>query len=216
MLLPFARPAGLVVRELPAETLVYDLERNKAHCLNRAAALVWRHCDGQTTAAEMARVLREEFGGSADEAPVRLALEQLSRRHLLEQPLPAEPDRRGRRDALRKLAALGAVPLVITLAARSASNAASVSSSCVVAGFLCVVGILQNGRCVPTGNFQPAGTACGSGGQVCNAQGACGCPPRKTECNGTCTDLSSDPLNCGTCGTVCPTGQTCVVGACIT
>ena len=46
--LPAARTSGLVVRELAEETLVYDEERHRAHCLNRTAALVWRHCDGKT------------------------------------------------------------------------------------------------------------------------------------------------------------------------
>ena len=77
MQLPAARQAGLVVRELPGETLVYDLENNKAHCLNGTAALVWRRCDGQTTVAELAQTLHEELGLPADEVPVRLALEQL-------------------------------------------------------------------------------------------------------------------------------------------
>jgi hypothetical protein len=46
MYLPQARTEGLTVRELAEETLVYDKERHKAHCLNRTAACVWKHCDG--------------------------------------------------------------------------------------------------------------------------------------------------------------------------
>jgi hypothetical protein len=48
-----------VIQELPDETLVYDLQRNRAHCLNRTAALVWRHCDGQATVADLARSLKD-------------------------------------------------------------------------------------------------------------------------------------------------------------
>ena len=40
-LMPRARQDELVVEELQDETLVYDLERHKARCLNRTAALVW-------------------------------------------------------------------------------------------------------------------------------------------------------------------------------
>jgi hypothetical protein len=52
-LIPCARTEGLVVQTLADEVLVYDLERHKAHCLNHAAALIWKHCDGRTSVAEM-------------------------------------------------------------------------------------------------------------------------------------------------------------------
>jgi len=54
---PLARQDRLVVQELSEEVLVYDLDRHRAHCLNRTAALIWRHCDGSTSVAEMARRL---------------------------------------------------------------------------------------------------------------------------------------------------------------
>ncbi len=38
---PRSRTEGLVVRQAGEELLVYDLERHRAHCLNRAAAIVW-------------------------------------------------------------------------------------------------------------------------------------------------------------------------------
>jgi hypothetical protein len=47
------RKQGLVIKELPDEVLVYDLDRNKAHCLNHSAAEVWERCDGRTTAASI-------------------------------------------------------------------------------------------------------------------------------------------------------------------
>src|SRR5215216_2661698 len=72
--LPPARSSGLIVQELPEETLVYDLGRHKAHCLNRASAIVWKQCDGKTTAGEAARVLGGELGAQVDEEVVWLAL----------------------------------------------------------------------------------------------------------------------------------------------
>jgi hypothetical protein len=33
-------------------------------------------------------------------------------------------------------------------------------------------------------------------------------------CGGSCTSFSSDPSNCGACGTLCPSGQACTNGAC--
>ena len=61
-LMPRARQIELHVEELPDETLVYDLERHKARCLNRTAALVWRHCDGQTGVAEVAALAGGAMG----------------------------------------------------------------------------------------------------------------------------------------------------------
>jgi hypothetical protein len=52
---PTARSAHLTIQELPEETLVYDHRNNKAHCLNRTTALVWKLCDGRTSLAEIAR-----------------------------------------------------------------------------------------------------------------------------------------------------------------
>ena len=46
---PEKRRDGLVVTELLDEVLVYDLDRHRAHCLNRTAALVFRHAESVTT-----------------------------------------------------------------------------------------------------------------------------------------------------------------------
>jgi Coenzyme PQQ synthesis protein D (PqqD) len=123
---PRARQDNLTVRELPEETLVYDKERHKAHCLNRTAALVWRHCDGATSLDELGRLLAAELGVAEAVEVVGLALEQLQRRHLLaEAPLPLA-DRLSRRDALKKLAlTAAALPLVMTIATKAAAQSMS-------------------------------------------------------------------------------------------
>ena len=59
--MPRARQDDFVVEKLPDETLVYDLNRYKAHCLNPTSALVWRRCDGRTTVAEVAALLEREL-----------------------------------------------------------------------------------------------------------------------------------------------------------
>src|SRR3712207_1511711 len=102
---PRARTESLLVREAADELLVYDLERHRAVCLNRAAARVWRACDGRTGVAEMARALAAELGGDqalAEEA-VLLALVRLGRDGLLAERLPARAGERRmtRRELLR-------------------------------------------------------------------------------------------------------------------
>src|SRR5947199_3972095 len=82
--LPQARIDGLVIRELDDETLVYDTETDKAHCLNRTASLVWEHCDGKTTATQAARLLQSKLGADVDSDLVWLAVKQLQKFHLVE------------------------------------------------------------------------------------------------------------------------------------
>jgi hypothetical protein len=158
-MLPKARHEKLTVRELPDETLVFDHARNKAHCLDRTVALVWQHADGRMSVAEMAALLAHKLGIPAEEAVVELALEQLCKRHLLEEPI--EPltglARLSRRDVLKKLAvAAVAMPLVMTITAPSARAAGLLSGvNCAIAkdGSPCavfgVVGTCQQGNCVP-------------------------------------------------------------------
>jgi hypothetical protein len=43
--------------------------------------------------------------------------------------------------------------------------------------------------------------------------GACGCVPQFTECNGQCVDTENSDANCGRCGDACPTGKPCGGGS---
>src|SRR5258706_2130476 len=81
--LPSGRRDGIIVRELADEVLIYDSQRDKAHCLNKTAAFVWQHCDGRTQVATAARLLAADTQTSVDESVVLLALPQLPERHLL-------------------------------------------------------------------------------------------------------------------------------------
>src|SRR3954469_25370232 len=63
-------------------------------------------------------------------------------------------------------------------------------------------------------------TACracnGNTSRLCGSCGAYACCPTSSACcNGVCTDVSSDPNNCGACGHVCPAfSPVCGQGAC--
>src|SRR5947207_12714590 len=88
---PQARHDGLIVRELDNEILIYDTETNKAHCLNDTATLVWKQCDGQSTAAEISRRLSDQVGTKVDERVVWFALKQFDRDHLLAEKVMLPP-----------------------------------------------------------------------------------------------------------------------------
>src|SRR5947208_2971510 len=92
---PIARKEKLVVRELEGETLVYDLARNKAFCLNRTAAAVWKSSDGRKNAARIADELSAELGASIDEEVVWTAIDQLGRDNLLEYCVPTASGKPG-------------------------------------------------------------------------------------------------------------------------
>ena len=165
-MIPCARREGLVVRELPDETLVYDRDRDKAHCLNRTAALVWKYCDGKTTVPTIARRLERDLETKAvNEKVVWYALSQLSKDHLLEDGVvpPAMLSGMTRRDMVRTLgvAAVIAVPLVTSIVAPTPAQAATckATGAACASGAQCCSGTCSVGpaSCAPA---QPAGFCC--------------------------------------------------------
>lgn len=126
---PRARSNDLVVRELPEEELVYDLRNHQAYCLNKTAAAVWRHCDGQKTIEDIAALLAQETKTPMDEAMVKIALHQLGKANLMEQgaSFSAEKPQQSRREILRRLGlgAAAALPLITSIIAPSAVQAQS-------------------------------------------------------------------------------------------
>ncbi len=181
MPLPRARREHLSIEELPEETLVFDHLRQKAHCLNRTTALIWRHCDGRTTVADLAGRLENELSRPQAKAVVRLALEQLAGRHLLEGTIerPSTEQRRSRRELLRRLAA-ASLPAILTVTAPRASSAASPSACTQLPDFYtCATNMwCCQGKCIaPLGRLGSACTAdcqCGRGLNCFN--GVCSAP----------------------------------------
>lgn len=131
--LPQARTEGLVIRELDDETLVYDTERDEAHCLNQTAALVWESCDGQTTAAQAAQSLQSKLDQRVDPDLVWLAVKQLQRFHLVDGSAKALSV--SRRDLVLKYApAALALPVIMSITAPTPAGV----SSCATSGQSCV------------------------------------------------------------------------------
>src|SRR6476620_2745404 len=128
--MPQARRSGLIVKEAEGEVLIYDLERNKAHCLNETAAKVWNHCDGVTTVAEASSALSRELGASCDQKLVLYAVQQFAKDNLLEEDREMPAFMIGGLNRRQMVRALGlgaviAVPLVTTILAPPPAQAAT-------------------------------------------------------------------------------------------
>ncbi len=152
---PTARKLDLVVQEVPNEVLVFDLNTNKAHCLNKTAAMVWQNCDGTRSASQIAELVSTQAGGKVSEDLVWLAIDQLNDIDLLENKIQPKFGGQSRRDVIKKvgLAAVIGLPIVASLAAPT-SALASTSCACSsqpsgvcagACGSFCDTGI---GRCV--------------------------------------------------------------------
>lgn len=168
---PRVRRAGLIVRELPEEVVVYDRERDQAHCLNPAAALVFQHANGRRSVAQLASLMRETLGVPADEGWVHLALDDLRRGHLLATPEAAEPRSPSRRRLLKRLGvAAAALPAVASILAPTPAEAANT----------CILESDCNGRDgQPCYTIDPA-LGCAANGCACDGsdclQGGLPCP----------------------------------------
>lgn len=153
---PLARKEGLVIQELPDEVLVYDLDRDRAHCLNETAAFVWQHCDGRTSTVEIARSLGQKVNAPVDEKVVWFAIDQLGRNHLMAS-LPVPPQSvagLNRREMVRVLgiAAAVAVPVVASIVAPTPAQA----TTCVGLGANCSVAVCCAGTvCSGPGGVPP-------------------------------------------------------------
>jgi len=120
------RRSGTVSTEAVGDGLgVFDHERKQSFVLNATAALVFQHCDGQTTPQQLTELLRRKLNVPPAEAEqlTRLALDELRTAGLLQSsgaPMPPPAAAYTRREALTSFAALGLslalVPMVAQMA----------------------------------------------------------------------------------------------------
>jgi len=147
-----ARQNGLVVQEMPDEVLVYDLNSNKAHCLNQSAAFVWKSCDGTNSIEDIVRQFESNGKGKVTEDFVWLAIDQLNENGLLDGEVAPRFAGQSRRQVLKTigLASMVAVPVIASLVApQKALGAASCtcqSAPCPATGCpttVCTAGLCQ-------------------------------------------------------------------------
>lgn len=179
-----AREEGLVIQELIDEVLVYDLKRQKAHYLNKTAALIWNQCDGQKTVAEIATKLQQQTGIPVNEDVVWYGLDKLSQANLLEKRMASPITGVTRRTLMRQLGqgALLAIPVIGSLVAPVAAQTASTVTT--------VLGTTP-GHC-QNKNFGCIGTCCNSSG---GANKLCSVAPANQDCIGN-PCVASTPNSC--------------------
>ena len=133
--MPIARQEQLIVEEILDETIIYDLRRNRAHSLNRTAALVWRHCDGRTGVRTLARLLAKELEVPPSEAMVWMALNRLAKARLLASSptLPGPSATYSRRAVMHTLGAVGRVALILPVVHSILTPLAVQAQSCITA-----------------------------------------------------------------------------------
>ncbi len=149
-----ARQNGIVVQEMPDEVLVYDLDSNKAHCLNQSAAFVWKSCDGSNTVGDIVRQFESNGGGKVTEDFVWLAIDQLNENGLLQNEVAPRFQGQSRRQVLKTigLASMVALPVIASLVAPQSALGA-VSCNC----------INPNECNIPANRACPSTTNCNAG-----------------------------------------------------
>jgi hypothetical protein len=131
---PTLRPRSIschrfIVRQVDAETLLYDQNTHRAWCLNPASASVWRLCDGNHSVPEIAEKAGRELATPLTEDLVLLALAELREKGLLdESSAPPLPDGISRRAMIGR-AGLAAAALLPVVAAITAPPALALSGS---------------------------------------------------------------------------------------
>ena len=154
-----ARKNGIVVQEMPDEVLIYDLNSNKAHCLNRSAAIVWRSCNGSNSIADIVREFEANEGGNVTEDFIWLAIDQLNEKDLLEGDPPVRFEGNSRRQAIKAigLGVVATLPVVASLVAPTTALG-SVSCACTSSSQCASLSCPSLVNCNPTGICAPSAT----------------------------------------------------------
>jgi len=114
----------LLVEQVDAETVVYDLGSKDVHCLTPLAAAAFEYCDGHTAVSRVAGLAQERLGEPVTEDEISAAVSQLDERSLLETPPLILQEGISRRDLAKKSAkysaAVASVPLIASIVAPTA------------------------------------------------------------------------------------------------
>lgn len=202
---PKARTKNLIISELSDELLIYDLESDKCHCLNKTAYLVWQNCNGKNHLHAIAK----KFGASSPkeftERLTILTLAKLEKAKLIEGENAFQTFVAGipRREMMRSLAlsVTVALPIVASVIAPTSISAQSCPPAQLCTDFNNVTTCCAGNETCLSGSCCDAPRACSvfccGPGLVCTVGDVC------------CFALLACGNNC------CSSVQHCVNGVCV-
>lgn len=197
---PKTRSENIVVQEMDDEILIYDLNDNKAFCLNETSAIIYQLCNGKNSVAEINQQLSGKFKQPISDELIWLALDGLKKDNLLEESEQFDIDFKGltRRQVIKKvgLSSLVVLPVIASMVAPAAAATASLAallascsspSSCQSGN--CVASSAGGLKCCAAG-VGGAFTGVEPGSGTCTPTGTCGATYNSTRC---CTQMGAVP-----------------------
>jgi hypothetical protein len=201
MKLPKARTENILEQNLEKETLIYDLNINKAFNLNETLSVVYKACGQNLTFDDLRRESKftDDF--------IFLALDELKRNNLLAESFDSPLANTNRREVIKKvgLTTMFALPLIAGLIAPRAANAAS-NAGGIGGGFELFGACDSNGVCYNTPDSRnlscvgskcclvtPVGTGSLMPGDAISIPQTCTSDPGATV---SCSDLSESQGYC--------------------
>jgi hypothetical protein len=160
---PVSRKKDIIIQEMAGETLVYDLLKDKAFCLNETSSFIWQLCDGTRSLRTIAEVLSRQLKTQVSEDVVWLAIDQFKKDGLLEDNNVVIQHSFGmsRREVIKKVGIASAVslPLISVIVAPVAAQ----MGSCLPPNTPCAFG--QPPNCC---------AACNAASMIPGSPGICG------------------------------------------
>lgn len=204
---PKARTTNLIISELSDELLVYDLETDKCHCLNKTAYLVWQNCNGKNHLQEIVKKLGANSPKEFSEKLTVLTLAKLEEAKLIEGETNFQNTVAGisRREMMRSLAlsVTVALPIVASVVAPTSVSAQSCPSTKLCTDFNNVTTCCAGNETCLSGTCCDAPRACSS---LCCGPGLVCIPATDTCCfallacgNNCCSSVQHCDTNTLTC-----------------
>lgn len=134
---PKLKDHNLVVQEFAKELLIYDLNKNKAYCLNETSAMIWQECDGANSILEISQKVSRKLKNEVSENIVWIAISQFKVDNLLDnnEQFTIPFDGLKRREIIKRIgiSSIIALPIISSIVVPTATQAQSVACA-----FICV------------------------------------------------------------------------------